>query len=374
MPSNPDLSPRIFAGHAKSAACFLPPRSVDVVVTSPPYWRKRDYGHRYQLGQEATPQAFVRTLVAVMDAWRPLLAPHASVFINLGDSWRGGKVVGVTTRFETLATKRGWSLVSRVLWAKRHGLPDPHKRLPQRHEFVFQFAATGTPFLDTFAYEREFDLSEGDVWHIENKRSRTPHLAPFPEELPRRAILLACPERICGGCGAPIRRVLRRGLNLDPNRPQSRRAMELWEQHGLNEDHLQAIRATGICDAGKSLRFQDGAGKNGEKTAQLAAHAKALLGGYFREFTFAPREQDGWRPCGCGGGTTECRPGFVLDPFMGSGTTLRAARSLGRGSAGIDLVPMMDGAAPTNSAACGIPVGETRRVGYGARLAHERVW
>lgn len=344
MPSESDLSMHVFAGHAKSAARFLLPQSVDVVVTSPPYWRKRDYGHSDQLGQETTPQKFALALVAVMDAWRPLLAPHASVFVNLGDSWREGRVVGITTLFETVAMEHGWNLLSRILWAKRNGLPDPHERLPQRHEFIFQFAVGREPFLDTYAYESEFDLSEGDVWHIEGKRSRTLHLAPFPEELPRRAILLGCPERVCSACGTPIRRVLRRGLNLDPNRSQSRRALELWEQHGLNEDHLQAIRATGICDAGKSLHFQDGAGKNGVETARLATHAKSVLRGYFREFTFALREQTGWQPCRCGG--TEHRPGFVLDPFMGSGTTLRAAQSLGRSSAGIDLLPMMEGVKP----------------------------
>ena len=65
--------------------------------------------------------------------------------------------------------------------------------------------------------------------------------------------------------------------------------------------------------------------------------AKEALGGYFREFTFARPEQHGWRPCPCGG--TEARPGLVVDPFAGTGTTLRAAHALGRHAFGVDLHP-----------------------------------
>ncbi|GAA5513050.1 hypothetical protein Dcar01_01776 [Deinococcus carri] len=265
------LEPQVRMGDARDAARFLPKKSVDLVVTSPPYWRKRDYGHPDQLGWERTPEEFAKRLVAVMNLWKPVLKPHASVFVNLGDSFRDGRMAGVTTLFELAAITGGWSLVSRILWVKRSGLPDPHGRLPQRHEFIFQFAQKGaSPYLDTYAYAQEFDLSEGNVWHVKPGRSLSPHLAPFPEELPRRAILLACPEQVCVTCGAPLRRVLRRGLKLDPNRKQSARALERWHASGLNERHQEAIRATGISDAGKSLRFQVGAGRNSAEVAALA--------------------------------------------------------------------------------------------------------
>jgi DNA modification methylase len=334
------LTPVVHTGDAQSVASRLPSKSVDVVVTSPPYWRKRDYGHPDQLGWEKTPRDFARRLVNVMESWRPVLKPHASVFINLGDSVRDGRMAGVTTLFEVEAIERGWGLVSRIMWAKRSGLPDPHARLPQRHEVIFQFVTgRSAPYMDTYAYGQEFELSEGTVWHVKPGRSLSAHLAPFPEELPRRAILLACPEQVCIGCGRPRQRLIKRGLKLNPARAQSARALERWHASGLGERHLEAIRATGICDAGKSLRFQVGAHGNSAQVTALAKEAKVALGGYFREFTFALPEHTGWAPCEqCG--EAKHRPGLVLDPFVGTGTTLRAAQALGRRSVGLDLTPM----------------------------------
>ena len=336
-------NPLVISGDARKVAALLPPLSVDLIVTSPPYWRKRDYGHAQQLGQEATPDAFVKALLGAMDSWRAVLKPSASVFLNLGDSIRDGQMVGVTTLFEVEAIRHGWGLASRIMWAKRSGLPDPHGRLAQRYELIFQLTPPGgaRPYTDTFAYSQRFDLSEGNIWHMPHRPSRSAHLAPFPEELPSRALLLACPERVCAGCGQPLQRMTQRGLKLDPARKQSEKALERWHAASLTTDHLRAIRATGISDAGKSLKYQDGAGANSAEVTQLAAEAKRALGGYFREFTFALPEHCGWTSCQkCEAGTAWL-PGLVLDPFVGTGTTLRAAQAAGRRSVGVDLRPML---------------------------------
>ena len=98
--------------------------------------------------------------------------------------------------------------------------------------------------------------------------------------------------------------------------------MELAAKHGLTPDHFAAIRATGISDAGKAAEIQTGTGRNSTQVQVLAAEAKAALGGYFREFTLGRRITTGWSDCGCSAGW---RPGRVVDPFLGSGTTADVA-------------------------------------------------
>ena len=325
----------ILRADARRASELFPSNSVDCIVTSPPYWKKRDYDHPLQLGQEDSPAQFAGVLVEVMIGWRPLLKESSSLFVNLGDSVQKGSLAGVTSYFEIEALAQGWKLISRIVWAKTSGMPNPHGRLPQRSELIYHFAAGSKPFIDIYAYGREFDVSRGDIWDIGLKPTKNAHLAPFPQEIAQRAILLTCPERVCRCCGAPLEREVARGQNLNPDRPQAQRAMKLFEEKGLTQAHLVAIRATGICDAGKALQFQNGAGRNSAQVMALAAEAKVALGGYFREFTFALLEMSGWKPCSCG--KKGWKAGFVFDPFAGTGTTLRAAKALKRKCGGLDL-------------------------------------
>ena len=178
---------------------------------------------------------------------------------------------------------------------------------------------------------------DGDVWELPQERSQSGHLAPFPPSLVRRAVLLACPERVCTTCGRPFVRRVAPSSELDTARVQARRAMERFKEAGLTDAHLAAIRAVGISDAGMGKRLQTGSGKNGEGVRALAAEAKEALGGYFREFTFAPKVHVGWDVCAC---NAETRPGHVLDPFSGSNTTLRVASALGFDATGLDLTPL----------------------------------
>lgn len=331
-------APRVFRANAKDASQILVAGCLDLIVTSPPYWQKRNYGTPEQLGWERTPEAYVSDLADIVASWGELLKPSGSIFVNLGDSVRGGVIIPITTLFEVEMTRRGWHFISRIIWAKRSGLPTPHNRLVSRYEKIFQLAPQKRTFIDTYAYAQAFDLSDGDVWHIKHSPNKSQHVAPFPAELPRRALLLACPERVCQTCGKPLKRTTERGLELNPNRPQSRRALELWKASGLTDRHLKAIRATGIGDAGKSLAFQTGSKSNSQEVQRLAKEAKAVLNGYFREFTFALPEHKGFAPCEACQSEAHC-PGVVMDPFMGTGTTLRAAQALGRRSIGIDIDP-----------------------------------
>ncbi|WP_456429959.1 DNA methyltransferase [Rhodocaloribacter sp.] len=340
LPHRPPEPPKWWEADARDLA-FLPKGSVDLIVTSPPYWRRRDYEHPNQLGQESTPEAYIEALVGTLEGWCPLLRSHASVFINLGDTFRNGFLVGIPARFEVAARQAGWNVANQIVWTKTVGRPEPRPyRLAGRHEVIFHLTRTRRAthyFFDLFALARDLGqtANPGDVWNLHPARSRSNHPAPFPPELARRTILLACPERVCSVCGRPFKRRLQQTAELDPSRPQAARAMELFKKHNLTDDHLAAIRAMGISDAGMGKLLQNGAGRNAKQVQRLASEAKKALGGYFREFTFAPKRHVGWEGCDCAAPTV---PGTVLDPFMGSGTTLCVAQELGRNALGVDLV------------------------------------
>lgn len=331
---------RRITGDARSID--LPDNSVDIIVTSPPYWQKRDYGVEGQIGQESTPDAFISEIVLCMKEWRRVLTPRGSVFLNIGDTWSGRKLAHIPARLQIAADDDGWALRNCIMWTKETGMPEPaQNRLASRHEHVFHFVAGSDYYYDIFGYSAKFGngSNPGDIWPIALKRNMGKHLAPFPPELVERALSLACPREVCMACGEPRRRVIERTAELDPARPQAKRAMELAKAHGLTDAHIRAIQATGISDAGKALSVQTGTGRNSRDTTALAREAKAALGGYFREFTFARKRTVGWTDCGC---KAPFRPGVVLDPFMGTGTTLRVAEAMDLSAVGVDLAVLTD--------------------------------
>lgn len=114
--------------------------------------------------------------------------------------------------------------------------------------------------------------------------------------------------------------------------------MELAKQAGLTPEHIRAIQSFGVSDVGKATQFQTGTGHSARRVVELAMEAKKALGGYFREFTFAKKATIGWTDCG----HHSYRRGRVLDPFVGTGTTLRAARDAGLDGIGVDLRPLLD--------------------------------
>lgn len=315
----------------------LPSSSIDTIITSPPYWRKRDYGIEGQIGQEASAQDYSLAIGRCLAEWRRLLKPTGSLFLNIGDTYFGRSLAGVPSLVEVAANQGGWLLRNRIVWAKSKGMPSPAKnRLANRYEFILHLTTSNKYYYDLLGYGAhvEAPATPGDVWEIALRRNLSSHLAPFPEELVARAVALACPAYVCAECGSPRSRVVKRTFELDESRPQAKRALALAREHGLTKKHFIAIRATGVSDAGKARRIQTGTDKNSKEVRRLATEAKRVLGGYFREFTFGKRVTTGWTDCGCGAGW---RPGVVLDPFAGTGTTLRVALGLSRAAIGVDL-------------------------------------
>ena len=312
----------------------LPPKSIDVIVTSPAYWQKRDYGHKKQIGLEKTSDQYIDSIISVIENWKSCLKPTGSVFLNVGDSYSNGRLLEIPSRIAAEATKLGWKLRQRIIWEKPNGTPhSANRRLAAREEYVFHFTRSDKYYFDLEGYKQKYG-GVSNIWRISPSLHKGEHLAPFPEELVERILTLACPIAVCSKCGQPYERVVAKTALLDESRPQAKRAMAIAREAGLSDAHIAAIQAVGISDAGKAIRYQNGAGKNGAGVQKLAAEAKKVLGGYFREFTFAKKQTVSWRRCSC---NAAAEPGVIFDPFVGTGTSLRAASKLGVSAIGSDI-------------------------------------
>jgi len=135
--------------------------------------------------------------------------------------------------------------------------------------------------------------NQRNVWHLGPEPYREAHFATFPTEIPRRAIKAGTSEKgCCQKCGAPWSRVVAR-QQIKRDRPND------------------YTKRTGEDGTGNSC-------------------ANSVAGVESRTI--------GWEAtCGCNAGQPV--PCVVLDPFLGSGTTIAVARQLGRHGVGCELNP-----------------------------------
>ena len=312
--------------------------SVDLIATSPPYWQKRDYGIASQIGQESTPKGDVDAMIECLREWRRVLRPTGSVFLNIGDTFHKRMLAAIPARVEAAAGDDGWIIRNRIIWAKDGGMPEPaQNRLANRHEYILHLVAKHDYYYDLFGYARAIGNGTIQVTSGGSTRNETWETT---SALPDRDRAAGSPASlsVCRlfAVWYPAQRIVERTAELDPSARKPNERSELAPAAGLTPEHIAAIQATGVSDAGKALRTQNGTGRNAAAVKVLAAEAKAVLGGYFREFTFAQRRSTGWSRCEC---RAKFARGVVLDPFMGTGTTLSTALEMDRSAIGVDLDP-----------------------------------
>jgi len=334
-------------GDAAILLSAMPPDMVDCCITSPPYYRHRDYGVEGQIGQEETPEAYIETLVGIFNQVRRALAPHGTLWLNLGDSYGPKKqLLMIPARVALALQADGWILRQDIVWSKPNPMTESVKDRPTTsHEHLFLFAKNPAYFYDQelirepvkptsgigirarartaagplggenqhamgprVTYQETRGANRRSVWHIQARPFLGAHFATFPPDLVEPCILAGTSERgVCSGCGKPWKRILQKG---EPD-----------------IEHQQA------CGADASGGYGGHATKDFKTAgAQDASATKArILAGMVKHETI------GWAPtCGC---DLHAIPALVFDPFTGSGTVGAVAMKHGRHFLGLELNP-----------------------------------
>tara|TARA_B100000085_G_scaffold235348_1_gene223559 strand:+ start:919 stop:1878 length:960 start_codon:yes stop_codon:yes gene_type:complete len=118
----------------------IPDASVDMCITSPPYYNLRDYKNSGQIGTENTVNDFIENLCNVFDEIYRILKPSGSCWVNIGDTYDKKRLLQVPSKFEIAMCDRGWFLRNEIIWNKPNPQPISSKdRFWSNHEKLFWF-------------------------------------------------------------------------------------------------------------------------------------------------------------------------------------------------------------------------------------------
>lgn len=295
---------RLLLGDAADCLKAIYDESVNMCVTSPPYYGLRDYGENGQIGVEQTPQEYIQRLVEVFDEVYRVLKKDGTLWLNIGDCYAGSgkgpmsmavagngknkalfqkdsRIYEVSKKWESIKPKdligipwmlafalrdRGWYLRSDIIWYKKNCLPESAKDRPTKtYEHIFLLAKSRQYYFDYKAIQEPLKQVSIDRY----KRGRSEKSKYVGNEIHRN--------------------INRQRDDFSEFDQKFRRKRDVWEVS--------------------------------TNTYKMDEH-------------FAMFPERLIEPCILAGSAVG---GVVLDPFFGSGTTGAVAKRLGREYIGIDL-------------------------------------
>lgn len=312
---------------------------VQTIVTSPPYWGLRDYGHAGQIGLEPTLPEFTAALVETFDLCRQVLADDGTAWVNMGDSYAqtGGRgaqgstsqrrgrsnveaqmkgvsqrpphglkakdLIGQPWRLAFALQDAGWYLRQDIVWHKPNPMPESVRdRCTKAHEYIFLLSKSERYYFDAEA------IKERAAGALAGNTKPTTGARAYEQ-------------------GAAAHRTAA-GLHQWAERQRSRR--DSFKRDASKRASAAAPgQSTGTHRPDRAEAEWDTETRN--KRSVWTVATEPYGGAHFA--TFPTRLI---APCILAGAPAG---GIVLDPFFGSGTTGQVAQALGRRFIGVELNP-----------------------------------
>jgi adenine-specific DNA-methyltransferase len=185
----------------------IPPQSVDLIVSSPPYNIGKEYEDRRHLAEYLEQQRIV------LSECVRLLKTSGSLFWQVGAYSNSGMLIPLDIRFFPMIEELGMFPRNRIVWVRQHGLHGRNK-FSARHETILWFTKSNDYkfFLDPIRVPQKYQgkkawrgekrgeltcnplgKNPGDIWIFRNVKhnheEQTTHPAQFPEDMVARIIL-----------------------------------------------------------------------------------------------------------------------------------------------------------------------------------------
>lgn len=254
----------------------LPDESCNCCITSPPYYKLRNYSCKNQIGLENTPQEYIKKLVAVFSEVKRVLKKDGTLWINIADTYCSNNtlrhnndtpkvkdLIGIPWLLAFALRSDGWYLRQDIIWSKPNPMPESVRdRCTKSHEYIFLLTKSPKYYYDLKAiavpsywatkdkrflkgpsqslkatqseykckrqgvYSADGMRNKFSVWHTPTRPFKGAHFAAYPPDLITDCIKAGCPENgivldpfMGSGTTALTARKLRRnyiGFELNP--------------------------------------------------------------------------------------------------------------------------------------------------------------
>lgn len=188
-------------------------KSVQLIITSPPYWQLKDYGTDNQIGFNDSYEDYINNLNLVWKECYRVLADGCRLCINIGDQFARSvyygryKVIPIRTEIIRFCESLGMDYMGAIIWQKQTTMNTsgggaimgsfPYPRngiLKMDYEFILLFKKLGNAPKPTKEQKEQSAMTKEEWgqyfsshWNF-NGVKQTGHIAMFPEELPKRLI------------------------------------------------------------------------------------------------------------------------------------------------------------------------------------------